>query len=173
MQSKDIFVTLVVTNYQNYEIKNVILYDTLHRQFITENISLNWTFDLKPDETKELTYKILTNRPGTYTLPPALLTYSELNMTWNLSSNNPSTKVHGPCIQILKKPDKSSITKGNSTNITITLRNSGDMPSKVKVNDSLPENSTLMEGQIYYVGSLLPRESISFSYMISIDNEGR
>ena len=66
LQSGDIIVTLGVTNYQNYEIKNVNLYDTLHRQFIIENNSLNWTFDLKPGETKEFTYKILTNRPGKF-----------------------------------------------------------------------------------------------------------
>lgn len=173
LQNKDILVTLGVTNYQNYEIKNVNLYDTIHRQFILENTSLNWTFDLKPAETKDFTYKILTNRPGTFTLPSALLTYSDLNMTWNLVSNDPSTKVHGPCIQIFKKPDKPVIIKGNNTNISITLRNSGDMPSKVKVNDSLPENSTLVEGQTYFEVSVLPLESVVFSYMISIDYEGQ
>lgn len=173
LQSRDIFVTLGVTNYQNNEIKNINLYDTLHKQFIIENNSLNWTFDLKPGETKEFTYKILTNRPGKFSLPAALLTYSELNMTWNLVSNNPSTEVHGPCIQIFKKPDKSVIIKGNNTNITITLRNNGDMPSRVQVNDSLPENSTLLEGQMYYSGSILPRESAVFSYMISMNNEGQ
>lgn len=173
LQSADIFVSLGVTNYQNYEIKNVSLYDTINRQFIIENNSLNWTFDLKPGETKEFSYKILTNRPGTFPLPSALLTYYDLNMTWNLVSNNPSTKVHGPCIQIFKKPDQSAIIKGNNTNITITMRNSGDMPSKVEVNDSLPENSTLVEGQTIYKGSILPKESVAFSYMISIDYEGQ
>jgi hypothetical protein len=94
-------------------------------------------------------------------------------MTWNLVSNVPSTEVHGPCIQILKEPDKPIIIKGNNTNITITLRNIGDMPSKVNVNDSLPENSTLLEGNTYYEGSILPKESALFSYMISMDNEGQ
>jgi hypothetical protein len=173
LQNRDIFVTLGVTNYQNYEIKNLNLYDTLHKQFIIENNSLNWTFDLKPGEIKEFTYKIFTDRPGTFTLPSALLTYSDLNMNWNLVSNNPSTQVHGPCIQIFKKSDKPVIIKGNNTNITITLRNDGDMPSKVAVNDSLPENSTLLEGRMYYEGLIAPRESAIFSYMISIDHEGQ
>ncbi len=173
LQSRYIFVTLGVTNYQKYEIKKVNLYDTLHKQFITENNSLNWTFDLKPGETKELTYRIWTDRPGKFSIPSAFLTYSDLNMTWNLISNNPSTEVHGPCIQIFKKSDKPVITKGNNTNITITLRNSGDMPSKVTVNDSLPENATLLEGRLYYEGNILPKESALFSYRISIDYEGR
>ncbi len=173
LQTRDIIVSLGVTNYQNYEIKNVNLYDTIHRQFLIENQSLNWTFDLKPGETKDFSYKIMTNRPGTFTLPSALLTYSDLNMTWNLVSDDPSTKVHGPCIQMFKKPDKPVIIKGNNTNITITLRNTGDMPSKVTVNDSLPENSTLQEGQIYYKGSLYPKESVVFSYIISLDYEGQ
>jgi hypothetical protein len=173
LQSRDIFVTLGVTNYQNNELKNVNLYDTLHKQSFIENKSLNWTFNIKPGETKEFTYKIRINRPGTFKLPSALLTYSELNMTWNLVSNNPTTEVHGPCIQILKEPDKPVIIEGNYTNITITLRNSGDMPSKVEINDSLPENSTLIEGQTHYERRILPRESVVFSYMISMDNEGQ
>lgn len=173
LQNKDILVTLAVTNYQNYDIKNVNLYDTLHREFIIENNSLNWTFDLKPGEIKQFTYKIITDSPGSFTLPSALLAYSEFNMTWNVISNNPSTEVHGPCIQIFKKPGKPVIIKGNNTNITITLRNSGDMPSKVSVNDSLPVNSTLLEGQIYYEGSILPKESAVFSYIISLDYEGQ
>lgn len=173
LQSRDIFVTLGVTNYQNYEIKNITLYDTLNKQFIIENNSLNWTFALKPGESKEFTYKIFTDRPGTFTLPSALLTFSDLNLTWNVVSNNPTTEVHGSCIQIFKKSDKPVIIKGNNTNITITLRNNGDMPAKVAVNDSLPENSTLLEGQMNYSGTILPRESIVFSYMISMDYEGQ
>jgi hypothetical protein len=173
LQSRDIFVTLGVTNYQNIEIHNVFLYDTIHKQFIVENNSLNWTFDLKPGEVKEFTYKIFTDSPGTFTLPSALLTYSDLNMTWNLISNTPSTQVHGPCIQIFKKPDKPVIIKGNNTNITITLRNNGDMPAKIAVNDSLPENSTLIEGGMNYEGLILPKESLVFSYMISMDSDGQ
>src|SRR4030067_1554879 len=173
LQNRDIFVTLAVTNYKNNEIKNIFLYDTLHRQFIIENNSLNWTFDLKPGQTKEFTYKIFTDRPGSFTLPSALLTYADLHLTWNLVSNTPSTDVHGPCIQIFKKPDKPVIIKGNNSNITITLRNNGDMPSKVEVNDSIPENSTLLEGQMHYEGIILPKESVVFSYMMSMDNEGQ
>ncbi|CAG0974840.1 MAG: hypothetical protein OIN86_15315 [Candidatus Methanoperedens sp.] len=173
LQSGDIIVTLGVTNYQNYEIKKVNLYDTLQKQFIIENNSLNWTFDLKPGESKEFTYKILTNRPGKFSLPSALLTYSEFNMTWNLLSDNPSTEVHGPCIQLFKKPDKPVIIKGNNTNISITIRNIGDMPSKVAVNDSLPGNSTLIEGNLHYEGRILPKDSTIFTYMISFDQEGQ
>jgi hypothetical protein len=173
LQSRDIFVTLGVTNYQNNEIKNVFLYDTLHKKFIVENNSLNWTFDLKPGETKEFTYKIFTDSPGTFTLPSALLTYSDLNMTWSLISDTPSTQIHGPCIQIFKKPDKPVIIKGNNTNITITLRNNGDMPAKIAVNDSLPENSTLIEGKMNYEGLILPKESVEYSYVISMDYEGQ
>lgn len=173
LQSADTYVTLGVTNYQSYEIKKIKLSDTIPRQFIIENNSLNWTFDLKPGGTKEFTYRILTNRPGRYSLPSALLSYSDMNMTWNLTSNSPSTEVHGSCIQIFKKSDKPVIIKGNNTNITVTVRNSGDMPSKVAVNDSLPENSTLLKGQMYYEGNILPKESALFSYMISMDYEGQ
>lgn len=173
MQSKDIFVTLGVTNYANYGFKNVSLHDTISNQFIIENQSLDWTFDIKPGEIKEFTYKIFTDRPGSFTLPSAILNYSDLNMTWNVKSNNPKTEVHGSCIQIFKKTDKSVVTIGNNTNITVNMRNIGDMPSKVTLNDSIPENSTLLEGKTFFEGVILPKETSIFSYMISMDSEGQ
>lgn len=173
LQSKGIYVTLGITNYKNSEIKNITLYDTMHRQFTFENKSLNWNFDLKPLETKEFTYQIFTNRTGKFSLPSAFLTYSEFNLTWNLVSENPATEVHGPCIQVFKKSEKPVIIKGNNTNITITIRNSGDMPSRVRVNDSIPANSTLLEGQTYFEGSILPRESAEYSYKVIFDYEGQ
>jgi len=106
-------VTLGVSNYQNFEIKNVNLYDTIHRQFIIENKSLNWTFDLKPGETKEFKYEIMTNRPGTFALPSALLTYSELNMTGILCPIILPQKYMVHAYKIFKKPDEPVIFKGN------------------------------------------------------------
>lgn len=173
LQSGDIFVTLGVINYANYEFKNVSLHDTIGNQFIIENQSLDWTFDIKPGEIKEFTYKIYTNRPGTFTLPSAILTYSDLNMIWNVSSSNPSTEVHGSCIQIYKETDKPVVTVGDNASISINLRNIGDMPSKVTINDSIPENSTLVDGKTYFEGVVLPKDSAKFSYVISMDSEGQ
>ncbi len=169
----EIFVSLGVTNYQNYEIKGVKLSDAVHSQFTAENSSLNWTFDLKPYESKEFKYNLRATRPGKFDLPPALLTYSELNMSWNLLSSTPTTEVHGPCMQVFKRPDRPVLTKGENTTVTLTIRNSGDMPSKVKVIDSLPENTTFLSGRMYYEGSLPPKESTMISYNISMNEYGQ
>ncbi len=169
----EVFVSLGVTNYQNYEIKGVKLNDALSRQFTNEDISLNWTFDLKPYESKEFKYKLKATRPGKFNLPPALLTYSELNVSWNLLSGTPATEVHGPCIQVFKRPDKPVLAKGENTTVTLTVRNSGDMPSKVKVIDALPENTTFLGGRMYYEGSLSPKESAEISYDISMNEYGQ
>jgi len=169
----EIFVTVGVTNYQNYEIKGMKLSDVISRQFTTQNASLNWTFDLKPLETKEFKYKITTVRPGRYGLPPALLSYSEFNMPWSLLSNTPSTEIHGPCMQVFKRPDKPVVTKGENTTVTLTISNSGDMPSRVKVIDKLPQNTTLINGSTDYEGSILPQDSAIFSYSIAINETGQ
>ncbi|VVB85397.1 Uncharacterised protein [uncultured archaeon] len=169
----DIYVTLGVTNYQNHEIKNIKLNDTLNRQFTTENGSLNWSFDLKPFETKEFKYKLDATRPGRFTLPPALLSYSEMNMPWWVVSDTPSVQVHGPCVQVFKRPDKPVLNIGENTTITLTFRNSGDMPSKVRINDKLPENATFLQGNMYYEGIVLPGDSPAISYAILMDKEGQ
>ena len=169
----EIFVSLGVTNHQNYEIKGMKLNDALNRQLIAENISLNWTFNLKPYESKEFKYTLKAMRPGKFNLPSAHLSYSEFNMSWDLLSTAPSTEVHGPCMQVFKKPDKPVLTKGENTTVTLTIRNTGDMPSLVKVIDSLAENVTFLGGRMYYEGKLLPKESTEISYNISLNEYGQ
>ncbi len=173
LQGGDIFVTIGVTNYQKYEIKRISLSDMVKGQFTAENKSLNWTFDLKPFESKEFKYKLTAGRPGNFTLPPAMLTYPEFNRSWILFSNTPSTEVHGPCVQVYKKTDRAVIDRGENTTITVTIKNSGDMPSRVKAIDTLPENFTFLQGRMYYEGVILPKESVEVSYVISVDGEGQ
>lgn len=173
IKGEEIYVTLGARNYQNYEIKGIKMNDTVGSQFTAENGPLNWTFDLKPYETKEFRYKLKARRPGNLSIPPALLTYSEFNMTWNSYSNSPSTEVHGPCVQVFKKADKAVLVRGENATITINIRNSGDMPSKIKIIDPLPENSTFLGGRTYYDGVISPKESAVISYIVSFDKEGQ
>jgi len=168
LQGGEVYVSLGVTNYQNYGIKGLRLTDSAGRQFVLDKQSLNWTFDLKPFETREFKYKVTALRPGTLKHPSAQLMFSDMNLTWNLRSEAPSTEVHGPCVQVYKKPDNPVIPPGSNVMITVTIRNSGDMPSRVKINDSIPENSTFIDGIMYYEGVLAPKDSAFISYNISI-----
>lgn len=173
LQGGEIFVSIGVTNYQNYEIRGLRLTDSPGRNLIVNNQSSEWTFDLKPFESKEFKYKAKALRPGTFSLPSAQLSYSDLNMTWSLRSTTPSTQVHGPCVQVYKKPDSPVVIPGSDVTITVTIRNSGDMPSRVKINDSIPENSTFINGSMEYEGILSPKDSAVISYNISVGSEGQ
>ncbi len=173
LQGGNIYVTIGVTNYQNYEITGLNLTDSSGRQFSVENQSLSWIFDLKPYETKEFKYTAKASRTGILKHPPALLTYSDMNRTWHLRSASPSTEVHGHCVQILKKTDKPVISPGENATVTVTIRNSGDMPSRVRINDTLPENSTLIKGSMFYEGVLSPKDAAAISYDISINVSGQ
>ncbi|MDP3106103.1 MAG: hypothetical protein Q8M95_16040 [Candidatus Methanoperedens sp.] len=173
LQGGEVYVSIGVTNYQNHEIKGLKLTDSPGRQLIVDNQSLAWTFDLKPFEAKEFKYRVKALRPGTFRLPPAELTYSDLNRTWSLFSTTPSTEVHGPCVQVYKKPDSPVIPPGSNVTINVTIRNSGDMPSRVKIMDMIPENSTFIGGILYYEGVLAPKDSAIISYNISIETEGQ
>ncbi|MBU4075167.1 MAG: hypothetical protein KKI06_00355 [Euryarchaeota archaeon] len=173
LQGGEVYVSIGVTNYQNHEIKGLKLTDSPGRQLIVDNQSLAWTFDLKPFEAKEFKYRVKALRPGTFRLPPAELTYSDLNRTWSMFSTTPSTEVHGPCVQVYKKPDSSVIQPGSNVSISVTIRNSGDMPSRVKIMDMIPENSTFIGGILYYEGVLAPKDSAIISYNISIETEGQ
>ncbi len=173
LQGGEFFVSIGVTNYQNHEIKGLWLTDSPGRQLTVNNQSLNWTFDLKPFETKEFKYRANALRPGTFNLPSAQLSYSDLNMTWSLRSTTPSTEVHGPCVQVYKRPDSPVVIPGSIVTITVTIRNNGDMPSRVKINDSIPENSTFINGSMEYEGVLSPKDSTIISYNISVGSEGK
>ncbi len=173
LQGGEIFVSIGVTNYQNYYIKGLKLTDSPGRQLTVNNQSFNWTFDLKPFETKEFKYKAKAPGPGTFSLPSAQLSYSDMNMTWSLRSTTPSTQVHGPCVQVYKKPGSPVVIPGSNVAITVTIRNSGDMPSRVKINDSIPENSTFINGSLEYEGILSPKDSAIISYNISVGPEGQ
>ncbi len=173
LQGGEVFVSIGVTNYQNYELKGLKLKDSPGRQLTIDNQSLEWTFDIKPSEVKEFKYKLKAQRPGTFRLPPAELLYSDLNMTWSLLSSTPSTEVHGPCMQVYKKPDTPVISPGSNVRITVTITNSGDMPSRFNITDSIPENSTLINGSLHYEGVLSPKDSAFITYNISIKDEGQ
>lgn len=173
LQGGEVFVSIGVTNYQNYELKGLKLKDSPGRQMIVDNQSLEWTFDIKPSEVKEFKYKLKAQRPGKFRLPPAELLYSDLNMTWSLLSATPSTEVHGPCIQVLKKSDIPVIPPGSNITINVTIRNNGDMPSRINITDSIPENSTFINGNLHYEGVLSPKDSVFISYNISIKDEGQ
>lgn len=173
LQGGEIFVSIGVTNYMNYEIKRLRLTDSPGRLLTVDNQSLEWIFDLKPYETKEFKYKAKAPRPGSFSLPSAQLLYSDMNMTWSLRSTAPSTEVHGPCVQVYKKPDSPVVVPDSDVKITITIRNSGDMPSRVSINDSIPENSTFINGTMEYEGILSPKDSAIISYNISVGPEGQ
>jgi uncharacterized repeat protein (TIGR01451 family) len=173
LQSGEVFVTIGVSNYGNYEIKGLKLTDSVGEEFSVDNRSMNWTFDLKPLEIKEFKYRVKALGPGKIKHTSAQLIYSDINRTWNLISSTPSTEVHGPCIQVYKKPDNPVIPPGSNVMMTITIRNSGDMPSRVRINDSLPENSTFINGSTNYEGVLMPKDSVIISYNISIEAEGQ
>lgn len=173
LQGTDIFVSIGVTNYQNYGIKGLRLKDSAGSGFSADNQSLDWTFDLKPFESREFKYKVRALRPGSLKHPSAQLIFSDLNRTWNLQSRTPITEVHGPCIQVFKKPDQAVIFPGGNTTIAVTIRNSGDMPSRVRINDTIPANSTFIDGILDYEGVLLPRDSAIISYKISIEHSGQ
>ncbi|VVB87876.1 Uncharacterised protein [uncultured archaeon] len=173
LEGDEIFVSIGVTNYQNYGIKGLRLKDLAGSQFSVDNQSLDWTFDLKPFESREFKYRVKALRPGTLKHPSAQLLFFDLNRTWSLQSRTPFTEVHGPCIQVFKKPDRPVIFPGGNTTVTVTIRNSGDMPSKVRINDTIPENSTFMDGVMDYEGVLLPRDSAIISYNISIKAPGQ
>lgn len=167
-----IYVTLGVTNYQNDEIKGINISDAFNEQLTAENSTLNWSFNLKPFESKEFKYRLNALRLGIFTHPPAVLSYFDLNMSWRLLSNKASTEVSGPCIEVIKIA-KSVLTKGENTTVLVTIRNSGDMASRVKVNDTLPANITFIGGKTEYDGYIYAKRSVSFSYNISINENGQ
>ncbi len=178
-------VNIYVKNIQSYPLKSVVLEDTIIKFFrvvndsitppsmMENNTKLQWIFDIDAGETKQFSYKLIPQKTGSFTAPPAIARWKEWGATKTASSNTPTTKVYGVFVVISKSIDKHAVKQNESFNITVTLENIGDFPAGINVTDILPENSTLVKGNTTFSGYLLPKEIVSFNYSLYLNTSGK
>jgi hypothetical protein len=168
-------VMILVENHQNYPVYGVQLIDTIPPGFMliedTNRTSLLWNFDIKANDNKEFTYSITARRAGVHILPGAEITWNEGGETNLLVSNAPEAQVSGPYIVMQRSFNKSTVSQDDILQVSLSIINNGNFPTKIMVTDILPENATLLSGKVSFSGVIRPGEVTNIVYNILI-NEG-
>jgi uncharacterized repeat protein (TIGR01451 family) len=169
-------VTLSLKNNGKKTASEVTIEDSIPNEFkLIGNKTLNWTIDLPAGE--EWTYRYLikpveANKDGIL-FPSATAEYKIGRETYSVRSNQPNVKVNGPKIVLSKNTDVSNIDLNETVNnlkITLTVENIGNTPTKVFINDNLPENSKIIEGNNTYEAFLEAGKKISYDYSVEVDS---
>ena len=170
-------VKIVVANGGIYDIHDITVEDTMNNNFeLGENSSLQWNIPLlKPGEEWQTSYTMIplkTNLDG-FDLPEATAKFTVNNKLQKAYSEKTNVIVNGPIITLEKTTDMDVAYLNEDVTITVRINNIGDIPTKIKVEDSLPEGVSLVSGKTSLDTTFLelntPQE---FSYVIRRNTEG-
>jgi uncharacterized repeat protein (TIGR01451 family) len=171
-------ISVTVRNTGLCDLNNIVLSDSIvSGMYLKENKTLNKTLSLKSGEKAEkiLEYSIIPEKPGEFTFPQCVATFTLPNgQRKEVSSNNSgAVKISGPDITVTKTVDKQQLSIGDSLNVTVTALNTGDVSANIKMNDTLPPGTKLLGGktssrQILKSGG----GSMSINYTLQMDTEG-
>jgi len=167
-----VYVTLVVRNVWNYRIESVTLNGEVPDQFrVDGNSSLNRTFDLAPNEEWRYQYYLVPEIPGSFTLPAASASWSTSGERYESRSDRPEVVVHGAFIDVAKTVDPAAadIAVGGTTNVTIVIENTGDLPATITLMDRIPTGASYVSGTTNLTTHLRARESETLGYVMRID----
>lgn len=166
-------ITITVANGGKYNISDISIADSMNDNFeLVSNISLQWYIPLlSPGQEWKTTYSIRpfnVNIEG-FKIPSAIANFTVDNKRYMSSSDVNSVIVNGPKIILDKKIDKYYANKGENITVIITMKNVGDIATRIQINDTLPKNVTLIRGPIYNSVYLEPDKFQEFIYVISVD----
>ncbi|HEY9206634.1 MAG TPA: hypothetical protein VIO58_12020 [Candidatus Methanoperedens sp.] len=167
-------VSISIKNNANYDLKNVSIKDSLPKGFrLLGNKSLHWVVDIPANGEWNTRYLIKPqeSKKDGIDLPAAIAEFQMKKEYYIIRSNRPEITVHGPRIVLYKKTDVSEVRPGGVLTVTVSAMNDGSTPTKVTINDVLPESATLVSGSTSYEEYLEADRSVSFSYTISINSE--
>lgn len=141
-----------------------------------EDKSLNWSIMIPAGSSRTITYSIKPVRyKETVIIPKATAVFEFGGKEYRVDSNDIEVTIKGADVVLTKdvKIDKLSDGAINAT-ITITARNLGDQRVTLKINDTLPDNGSLINGTTLKDSIFLETNGLfSYSYEISVPLEKR
>ena len=169
-----IMVRLNVANNGAMDMTDIILNDSINPNFeLKSDTSLTWNIPvLKPGEWKDISYSIKpleTNING-FKFPNADAQFKVNNKQYNINSNASTVIVNGPKIIINKTIDKQIANIGDDVTVTVSIKNTGNIPTRIEAKDFIPENLSLVSGSTSLESTFLELNTpIGFSYIIRIN----
>ncbi|MGM0771221.1 MAG: BatD family protein [Halobacteriota archaeon] len=169
------YVSVAARNHGIYSMNSVTLKDTvLSSMELKDSVTLEKTVSFKPGETIEVfSYALKPIKPGKYTSPEAVATYSASNgKTYTYESEDPQIEINGPYIALSQKVDKTNVQPGTEVKVTVTAKNEGNRDASTRVSSDFPEGTAFVSGDTSFDKVLGKGESGSYSYILKMNDEG-
>lgn len=168
-------VSLTLKNNGKLDIKNVSISDSVPKGFkLISNISLRWITDIPAGGEWSYRYLVAPEVPNArgIVFPVATAEFKIKKELYGIRSNQPRIIVHGPVVSLEKHTNVPEINPGETVTVTVNAENRGSTPTRVFINDRIPEGTTLVSGATSFEEFLEAGKEVSFSYTIRIDSEG-
>ncbi len=162
-------ITLTVANIWKLNFSYIRVIDDAGGDFESEPQDLKWSIALRSGELWQAQYRIKPLNPvagAEYTLPPATLYVGFYNKTYNLSTGNISFTLLSSDMILSKTADR----EASNVTVNLFLQNNGSRAALVKVYDSLPPETEIVDGALNFSLVLQPGDSYNNSYIFKINN---
>jgi len=170
-------VRITVANGGMYNIYNIHITDNMSDKFVLSSSPTSFAWDiplLKPGEEWGTGYSIKpteANLAG-WTIPAASATFTVNNKPYSASSSKITLIVNGPKLLLNKTVSKPVVNISEDVTVTVSVNNVGNIGTKTEVKDSLPEDVSLVSGQLSNLNFSEPSNKWGFSYIIRMNKEG-
>jgi uncharacterized repeat protein (TIGR01451 family) len=149
---KPMHVSVSVRNEGLCDINNIALNDSIAPEVhLREPVTLDKTLSLKSGELAEkvFEYTLIPDKPGEFTFPQAIATFTLPNgQSGEAGSNNSEKiKIYGPEISITKTIDRQQLNSGDKLTVTVTAKNTGNADASVTLTDTVPPEAKFISGE--------------------------
>jgi uncharacterized repeat protein (TIGR01451 family) len=169
-----IMARLTIGNSGTRDMNDIVLMDSINPNFeLKSDTQLFWNIPvLHPGEWKDIEYSIKpieTSLTG-FVIPAASAGFTVNGKQYNISSNAPTVLVNGPKIIINKTADKKNANISEDVTVTVSIKNIGNIPTRIEAKDFLPESVSLVSGSTSLESTFLELNTpVGFSYIIRMN----
>ncbi len=175
---KPVHVSVNVLNEGLCDINNIELNDSIVPEMhLKKDAVLEKTLSLKSGELAEkvFEYTLVPDKPGEFTFPKTIATFTLPNgQSGNASSNNSEkVKVYGPEISVTKTINKQQLNSGDELTVTVTAKNTGNVDASVTLTDTVPKEAKFISGETSFKQILASDGgSKTITYILQMHKEG-
>jgi len=171
------YVSITIANGGMYDIKNIHVTDNMSDKFVLTSSPIPFAWDiplLKPGQEWSTGYSIKPTEANIngWTIPASSATFTVNNKPYSASSSTITVVVNGPRLQLNKTVDKPVVNISEDVTVTVSVNNIGNIGTKTDVKDYLPDDVSLVSGQLSEPNYSEPAKPWGFSYIIRMNKEG-
>ena len=149
--------------------------DTLVSTMIPEDIGrTEWTIQLDAGDSQDIVYNALPTEPGNYIFEKASAQWKDGGKMYSVESApvDGAFRIAGSKVTVEKSSPSSYFFADEETDIVVTAMNSGASKVRVTLTDSIPEELTLISGELRWDGELDAGASHAMEYAVKAKKSG-